>query len=136
MIYEINKIEGEFPHKFVVTREKDALLYSASTYLVSPEGKHLIFHKDIAKKFGLNLESILGGGYATQNKERPQMLEVGKASKEFGSVPQEILERFDLIREYQSIYPNLFDEISIVPDTSQIKLPNWEELLKYGGNRQ
>lgn len=134
MIYEIYKIEGELPHKFVVTRNRDALLFSASTYEVDNKGKHLTFHKDIASKFGLALSLVLGGGYVEPNKEKTRVLEVCKASKDFGAVPLEILTQFSLEPEYLEKYPGVFDKLTINPDITQIKIPSWEEILKYGSN--
>jgi hypothetical protein len=128
--YKIGRIEEEIeyvnPHKFLVAREGNALVYHSvsSNY----QGRN---HRDIARLLGIEDKDILGGGHAhlKPSDNKSFILRIYGGSEAYGSVPNQILERFPA-KQMLAAYKDLALGIeSIIFDTFGKEKQHW---AKYG----
>jgi hypothetical protein len=126
MKYLIGKIEGELPHKFVVSQEENNLVFHATQQFIREPKFKETRHKDIANKFGLR--KILGGGVCKSYKD--STLEVGNSSSDYSAVPKEVLNRFKdkLMNAYKDLIPSLTN-IEFDPYENEVYSATWKGIL-------
>jgi hypothetical protein len=124
--YEIGKVQEEItfrnPHKFIVAREGKFLVYHS---LSSNQQRR--DHKDIAALLGIKEEDILGGGHVQlqPTDHKSYKLRIYGNSNDYGSVPNQILKRFDMnkmLLAYLNLEPGIE---SIVFDTFGKEKQHW-----------
>ena len=100
--FVVGEIKGELPHKCVVGMRDGKLTYVAgSEYDRLGRGERL--HSDIAKQFGVD---AYGGSHVCFHEGNLRIIGM---SGTYGGVPEDVLEKFDLLPRYQAIYPELKD---------------------------
>ncbi len=107
----IGNIEGEFssdkPHKFIVARDENSMVYHSLEF--HPE----LIHKDVASRYNIPLENVLGGGSA-RNDVSPSTLTLQGLSADFGKVHQDIMQLYapQLMDAYRKLQPEI-ERVSI-----------------------
>jgi len=93
--YKLGTIKGELteddPHKFIVVKNEKNLIY----YSMSSKWQRRT-HTDIAELLGIDDNDVLGGGHVQLARDYKQslVLRIYGASPGYGSVPNQIMQRF------------------------------------------
>lgn len=112
--------------KFIITKEDSCslLLYASAL----PKGESPPFHNDIAKKYKINPDTILGGGKITYNTQT-QSITFGGKSTIYGHLPNEIVKQFALlIHNFTNEKIKTIEIDMDLPSAEEKPNPLWEEL--------